>query len=53
MLLHPLQYFLRIDYVRVGFDVIVGTIDCLVSLYEVIAFNFDDLSEDFVGVQNL
>lgn len=52
MFFHPLEDLIRVDDVRVRFDVVVGAADMLILLEEVGALGADYLGEDAMRVQN-
>jgi hypothetical protein len=53
MLLHAFEYFVRLNYVGVRFDVAVGFVYLLVSLDKEVAFDLYYLFQNPMGIKNL
>ena len=53
LLFHFFQYLLKLYNVSVRLDVHKGGLHLFVSFHEVTVFNFDDLAENSVGVENI
>ena len=52
VLFHPLEDLFGFDDVGVGLNVVVGLVDLLVSFYQKVALNLNDLRQDAVSVQH-